>query len=303
MPPFSESWEEQQRRRWIRPDAHLWIAANPERFGPLDPETRRIVDEEYERKHRCILTRHRAEKAQRDAHERTLIERMRIENEVLREEVQAIKVALLAAKANFNPAQPRDEIGRWTDAEGEQGGERVRLAASDRPTLGPHAVFAILAETARKLIEAYRSENGLWDLFGNSRGAVTVTTIDDVDIFVSNSFSPTYTKEDVVAAKQIRDRLVENYPDVFNTDDVTRLPNNAVPHAETTVLLRAARRNGGTLAGRTLDVFGDVRMCNNCEIILPYVGLELGNPRVTFAGPHGRYTMKDGIWISKEARR
>ena len=79
------------------------------------------------------------------------------------------------------------------------------------------------------------------------------------------------------------------------------MPSNALFHAETTVLLRAARRYGGTLAGRTLTVFGDTRMCNNCEDVLPYVGLELGNPTVTFVDPNGSTrTMHDGAWLAKE---
>jgi hypothetical protein len=118
MPPFNDTWEERQRRRWIRPDAHLWIAIDPERFGPLDPETKRIVDEQSERRHGRSPAQTRAPAAEQDAHKRALIERIRIENDALREEVQAIKAALLGAKANFNPDQPRDELGRWTDAGG-----------------------------------------------------------------------------------------------------------------------------------------------------------------------------------------
>lgn len=64
------------------------------------------------------------------------------------------------------------------------------------------------------------------------------------------------------------------------------------------VLLRAARENGGSLAGRTLEVFADGKMCNNCELVLPKVGLELGNPTVTFIGPNGAArTMRDGMWV------
>jgi hypothetical protein len=75
------------------------------------------------------------------------------------------------------------------------------------------------------------------------------------------------------------------------------MPNNAIYHAETTVLIRGARENGGTLAGKTLEVFSDRPMCNNCPEILPLVGLELGNPMVTFVGPSGgRNTMQNGAW-------
>jgi hypothetical protein len=183
-----------------------------------------------------------------------------------------------------------------------QRNERVRLASSDTPALTRHVLYAVLGEVAAKLIRAYRSENGLRDLFGRDRGVVTVTTIDGVEIFGSNSSSPTYTRADFVAADQLRSRLLENYAEVFGKSNIGQMPNNVVRHAETTVLLRAARKFGGSLAGRTVDVFGDARMCNNCEDVLPYIGLELGNPNVTFSGPHGRFTMKDGVWLSKERK-
>lgn len=39
-------------------------------------------------------------------------------------------------------------------------------------------------------------------------------------------------------------------------------------------------------------------MCRHCEIVLPKVGLELGNPEVTFIDPFGNVkTMRDGVWI------
>ena len=76
------------------------------------------------------------------------------------------------------------------------------------------------------------------------------------------------------------------------------MPTNAFYHAETTAIARAARANGGTLAGTALDVYGDTRMCNNCDAVLPFVGLEFGNPTVTFIEPGGKTrTMRDGIWI------
>lgn len=68
-------------------------------------------------------------------------------------------------------------------------------------------------------------------------------------------------------------------------------------HAETNVLLRASRELGGTLRGRTLEVVVDRPMCASCQDILPYVGLELGNPTVTFIGPRGETrTMRDEAW-------
>jgi hypothetical protein len=99
----------------------------------------------------------------------------------------------------------------------------------------------------------------------------------------------------------LRDILVEKYPGEFPAEHVGRMPNDALFHAETTVLLRAAREKGGTLPGRTLTVHVDDHLCNNCEAVLPYVGLELGNPTVTFVDPNGSTkTMRDGAWLSSK---
>jgi hypothetical protein len=47
-----------------------------------------------------------------------------------------------------------------------------------------------------------------------------------------------------------------------------------------------------------LEVYSDRELCNNCKIVLPKVGLELGNPTVTFIDDAGRrLTMRDGIWL------
>jgi hypothetical protein len=87
----------------------------------------------------------------------------------------------------------------------------------------------------------------------------------------------------------------------MQTDNIGQKPNDAVFHAETTILLRAAKENGGTLAGRSLEVFGDRPLCANCKEVLPYVGLELGNPTVTFIdSTKTSRTMRDGTWVKIE---
>jgi hypothetical protein len=80
-----------------------------------------------------------------------------------------------------------------------------------------------------------------------------------------------------------------------------RLPNNAFFHAEATALVRAARANGGSLAGKTLDVEVSRAMCARAREIFPLLGLELGNPTVTFICPGNiRQTMRDGAWCASE---
>jgi MafB19-like deaminase len=169
-----------------------------------------------------------------------------------------------------------------------------RLAASDKPSPGRAALLGIMARAAARVIEAYRSENLLFDLFGNKGGAVAVTTIDDKDIFGSNSTSATYTDADRRAATDLRDKLVAKYPDVMSIDNLGDAPNNALFHAETNVLLRAAQANNGTLAGRSLDIYVDRRFCGNCQVAIPLVGLELGNPTLTYVDPDRIYSIANG---------
>jgi hypothetical protein len=96
----------------------------------------------------------------------------------------------------------------------------------------------------------------------------------------------------------LRAELAKKYPELFDRSNLGQMPNAALFHGETTALLRAAKKRGGTLAGQTLTVFTDRPLCNNCEPVLPYVGLELGNPTVTFVDPNGSImTMRDGAWI------
>jgi hypothetical protein len=97
----------------------------------------------------------------------------------------------------------------------------------------------------------------------------------------------------------MRDILILKYPDVMN-EIVGRRPNNSLFHAEATLLLRAAREKGG-LGGRHIEVHADRAMCWSCDKVLPKLGLELGNPTVTFVnrrtGSHR--SMRDGYWVER----
>jgi hypothetical protein len=151
-------------------------------------------------------------------------------------------------------------------------------------------------------MDAYRRQQGL-DLFGEpiwSREQNTVATckVGDIPLMGINSGAITYTQQDQEAAEASRDALLQGYPTEMNTRRIGGFPNNAVFHAETTCLLRAARANGGTLADQTIEVHVDRPMCFSCQKLLPYIGLVLGNPTVTFRGPDGSVrTMRDGAWI------
>ena len=169
---------------------------------------------------------------------------------------------------------------------------------------------ARLLELARlppdDLIDAYRREQGM-DLFGEpnwSREQNTLATcrVGDLPLMGMNSDALTYTDRDRSAAEEMRDTLITSYPTVLTKTNIGQAPNDALFHAETTCLLRAARANGGTLADQTIEVHIDRTMCGSCRKVLPYVGVELGNPTVRFIDPSGRVrTMRDGVWINRVA--
>jgi hypothetical protein len=204
-----------------------------------------------------------------------------------------------ALKAGFNPNEPRvpagsREGGQWTSG----GGGQVRLASSDMPRLGPKSRLAIAIEVARMAIKLFRDRNLLHNLFGQKEGTVTYTELNDTAVYGVNSESPEFKDRDMIAAEGLRSNLILKHPDVMATQNIGQAPNNAVFHAETTVLLRAARANGGSLAGKSLEIHVDRPMCPSCNRILPLVGLELGDPAVTFIGPSGvPKTMRGGAWI------
>jgi len=168
---------------------------------------------------------------------------------------------------------------------------------------------ARLAELARlppqDLIAVYRRANNTRDLFGREtwprdRDTVAVTWIERAPVAGASSGAPPYTATDRAEAQRRIDRLARKYPQDMGQGNPGQMPNNALYHAESNVLLRAARANGGSLAGRHLEVHVDRRMCPSCETVLPRLGLELGNPTVTFVDPFGaRMTMQNGAWIAK----
>lgn len=209
------------------------------------------------------------------------------------------------AERKYRPDQLRDDWGRFADeGRGTARSNPLRMAASDKPPIGRAGIAAIAAAVGKRVIEAFRSKNGLYDLFKSKVGTISHTNFEGKDVFGSNSTSPMYVSRDRLEADTLRDRLVTKEPDVFKSDNLGSMPNDALYHSETNVLTRAARENGGTLAGQKLIVYTDRPMCNNCEKILPRVGLELGNPEVTYVYETGKgdariKIMRDGRWLEE----
>jgi hypothetical protein len=204
----------------------------------------------------------------------------------LRRQVQEIDPAWKPRTSLSTPDSIEGDIAA-AEGEAQEAQARLREFAQQEP---------------ESLIGAYRRQQGL-DLLGDpiwSREQNTVATckVGDVPLIGTNSGSITYTQRDQAAAERWRDTLVQNYPTVMNTEKIGGFPNDAVFHAEATCLFRAARANGGTLAGQTIEVHVDRPMCFRCKKVLPYIGLELGNPTVTFFDPDGLVrTMRDGVWV------
>ena len=307
MDRFEDAGAEHQRRRWMRPNAHLYIRHDAHRFMPPGSPVhvgRDVVKYFWpEPSNRPSQISERKGGSASLSHESLQLERQQLLR--LKSELAALRVEIrfqrfMRALKAYDPNQPRvpagsSDGGQWTSGGGSG---RVRLVAGDKPRLGPHAIAVIAAEAAKRAIEAFRKDKGLLDLFGSRIGTVTYTEFNGENIFGSNSSSPTYTRGDRDAAVSLRDRLLEKYPDVMNAEHVGQRPNDALFHAETTALLRAARANGGTLAGQTLEVHSDRPLCRSCRTVLPYVGLDLGNPTVTFIDPSGlRQSIQTGKWV------
>jgi hypothetical protein len=150
------------------------------------------------------------------------------------------------------------------------------------------------------LIDAYRRATDIPDFFDRVRDdrTVAVTSIGGEDIFGSSSNWPSYTSADDRDAGQMRATLIEKHPDVMNTRNIGQAPNDALFHAESNLLMRAARKSGGSLVGMELDVYVDRRLCRSCQIVLPLLSRELGNPTVRFFDGSGRtLILRDGSWV------
>jgi hypothetical protein len=92
--------------------------------------------------------------------------------------------------------------------------------------------------------------------------------------------------------------LLEKYPnDPMATLNRGFKPNDAVYHAEATLILRFASRSGGDLSGRDITMVTSQRMCESCKDVLPLIARELGNPRVRIMDGSNRVLESfNGVW-------
>jgi hypothetical protein len=183
---------------------------------------------------------------------------------------------------------------------------RIGIGGNNGPPLGetaPRFGIGSASPPPFEAIGAYRRLTGMPDLATSiaaraSDGTVAFGEMDGHYVFGVNSDAPGYTIADQTAAEAMRARLVDWFPEAIATENLGHIPNNALFHAEANALLRAAAANGGTLAGRTLEIQVDRRICYSCDKVLPLIGLQLGNPYVRFRDGTGRVkVMKNGNWI------
>ena len=199
---------------------------------------------------------------------------------------------------------------RTAEAEAVQAQARLRELLRPRsnggPPLDPIAGgnTGLTAPLPPVCIATYRNVTGMPDIgdrpaLGSAQGTVAFASVDGKPVFGVNSDAPGYTVADTAAAQTMRDRLIAADPRTMNTEHPGRMPNNALFHAETTALLRAAEPYGGSLAGRTIEMSTDRPLCRSCEKILPLVGKNVGNPKVTIIDGRGDlWIMRDGRWIA-----
>lgn len=208
---------------------------------------------------------------------------------------------------------PNSIEGQIRRAEGEAREAEARLVELARARFGdnqgpsldppfPRADTVTPTLPPSEAIRSFRSITGMPDVrSGIARtytdGTVAYTEIDSRPVFGVNSDAPGYTMRDEEMARDMRQRLIEQYPAVMATGNIGHKPNDALFHAEANALMRAAEPYGGSLAGRTIEMRVDRSLCRSCGVVLPYIGLQLGNPTVRFIDAFGRLkTMKNGQW-------
>jgi hypothetical protein len=309
MTSLQDAWQARRRARWMRPNAHLFMRPDAHRYLKPDWKTHVLPDCEplvaalLEGKANFNPSQPRVPKGEPEGGQWTDA------GGSGGSDAGSGGINDPRVLSDAHPDNDWQPGARYASKEpkppgpGHNGGPPL----DDPPKYPPKKTAVgrrstIAAEIGLRLINAYRSGNILRDLFGERPGTVAVATIEGEHIFGVSSNLPSYSREDRAEADSLRDRYWAAEHSIPRPGAIGQMPSNAFYHAETTILLRAARRNGGTLSGRSIEIVSDRPMCNNCDTVLPFVGRELGNPTVTFIGRNGSMkTMKDGKWFDGSA--
>ena len=196
---------------------------------------------------------------------------------------------------------------RATEAETRLNQLRTGIGGNRGPSLdpSPRAPLSPRVFDGGAWIDAYRTINNAPDLFGRpawpqDKGTVAAGEINGQIYFGVNEEAPGYTDADWLRAAQVRNDLITKYPKTMKTDNIGQMPNDALFHAESTILLRAAKDNGGSLANRSIEIYVDQNVCDSCGKVLTKLGVELGDPYVVFIERDTglRNEMWNGKWLS-----
>ena len=180
--------------------------------------------------------------------------------------IRALQILIdLTARKEFDPDQPRDDDGRWTNGLGSDDGywrgpasftdsiegqiahqeamaeaANARLAEIARSSIGRNGGPSlgrdpIGTETPSSLpirapyaIDAYRNNFNLPE----GEGTVAIANIDGKPVFGVNSTAPGDSAEDRANANLLRAQLIDKYPVEMETGNIGRMPNDALFHAE-----------------------------------------------------------------------
>jgi hypothetical protein len=112
---IAPEWVEHQRKRFMRPDAQRYMRPDAERW--LRPGQAKETAPRYfqtKQSERPCETEQQGDAAAVRAEAEWLEHQREIAS--LRFEWEMLKLSIKAQKAGFNPEQPRDDRGRWTDS-------------------------------------------------------------------------------------------------------------------------------------------------------------------------------------------
>lgn len=193
-------------------------------------------------------------------------------------------------------------VARQADARFRQFEQSAGIGHNGGPAANPQLPRNNLPSLPGELIATYRAIVGMPDNSTITRkppsaaGTIAHARIDGQDFYGVNSGSSAFTQRDDALAREMRDRLIVETPDLMQTLFSGQMPNNAAFHAEANLLLRAADQYGGALRGRWIDMTVDRNFCKNCQVVLPEIALRLGNPRVRIRDRRGEiFEIRDGV--------
>ncbi|MEM7303583.1 MAG: hypothetical protein AAF468_21090 [Pseudomonadota bacterium] len=181
---------------------------------------------------------------------------------------------------------------------------QAHVFRTNGPGIG-HNQGPSLESTPREAIATYREILSLPAIPrgpqpSKSFGTVSFARIGKELYFGVNSESAAYTNVDSRAAAAMRETLIQSNPETMARANIGWRPNDALYHAEATILFRMAALNGGTLRGRDIEMTVDRPVCGSCQVIIPLVAQRLGIRNLTIRELGGRVWTSRGNMLVRE---